>query len=298
MRAQDWPRSLHRGYTKYPSQYGVTIDKDRTGDSPVQVFSRINASGMRFDKAFIRVPQGLIVNFRDAEDDDNRSQEIVYQRDPSIATTGLLETITYDGLIWSETVVARAQFDLDQANLRSTFYTLDADIESIVCRRGSLVALQHDVLNSRAGDAHIVSKIHSISPDMITGFTLDAQIHVTSGLDLHATTDMHLVTDMHDIGVTTGIAIRHTDGSISTHLLTGVTGDASTITLSVPIVDDGTIIGFNDTNREYGSLLVSGDLGSEYIRLLVLSITPTKSKGENRIVDEAQTDDLTVLGKQ
>jgi hypothetical protein len=188
------------------------------------------------------VPEGFIVNYRNEEEDDDRAQTIVFQRDPSIATTGLLETISYDGLIAQDQVEARALFDLDQANLRSTFYTLDTDIESIVCRRGSLVALQHDILTSRAGDAHIVSKTVGSSPSEISGFTLDADIHVTSGANMHAITDMHTVTDMHDVGITTGIAIRHTDGTISTHLLSGVTGDTSTVTLAVPIAATSTIV--------------------------------------------------------
>jgi hypothetical protein len=269
MRTQDCLALLAScGYAKpYQSDtYGVTVDNDRTAESPVQVFSRVNASNVKFEKAFIRAPQGFIVTYRNEESDDDRAQTIVYQSDPSMATTGLFESLSYDGLIDEGSVRARARFDLDQANLRSTFYSLDTDIESIVCRRGSLVALQHDVLTSRCGDGHIYTK--TVIGGSITTVTLDAEVAVISG--------------------NTGVAIRHTDGSITTHAISNGTGDTAVLTFSTPIADNGTITGFDQNNREYGSLVVVGELASEYKRMLVAQITATKDlKASMVLVDEA-----------
>ena len=248
-------------------QYGVTVDNDKSADSPIQVFSRVNASNVRFERAFTRVPEAFVVGYRDEASDDDRAQTIVYQRDTSIATSGLFETITYDGLVETAKVEARAQFDLDQANMRSTFYNLDTDIESLVCRRGSLVALQHDVLSSRAGDAHIKTK--TIVGPNITAFVLDSVIPITSG--------------------DTGIAIRRLDGTISTHEISNATGESDTITLTTPFADTAQIVGYDDTSDQYGSLVVAGPLASEYKRMLVLSITPQKDlKASLVLVDEAQ----------
>ncbi len=267
-------------------QYGVTVDKDVSAQSPIQVFSRMNTAGLKYEKAFARVPEGFVVSYRDELADDDRAQTVVYQRDPTIATTGLLETISYEGVESLDKVRARALFDLDQANLRSTFYSFDADIESIVCRRGSLVALQHDVLTSRAGDAHIKTK--TLSGGNITGFVLDSVIPITNEPNMHVISDMHVVTDMHNVGMTTGVAIRRTDGTISTHQLSNSTGESATITLATPFANVSTIIGYDDTSDEYGCLLVCGDLDTEYRRMLVLSIAPTKDlKASLTLVDEA-----------
>src|SRR5262245_20957301 len=161
MRTQDVLSLLAScGYARpYQSDvYGVTVDNDRSLDSPVQVFSRRNAANVHYERGFIRVPEGFVVSYRDETEDDDRAQTVVYQRDRSIATTGMLESVAFEGIIDTAKVTARAQFDLDQANLRSTFYSFDTDIESIVCRRGDLVAMQHDIITTRAGDGHIVSK--------------------------------------------------------------------------------------------------------------------------------------------
>jgi hypothetical protein len=268
-------------------QYGVTVDKDVSAESPIQVFSRVNASNVKFERGFARVPAGFIVGYRDESADDDRAQTIVYQRDPSIATsTGLLESITYDGLVETDKVEARALFDLDQVNQRATFYSLDTDVESIVCRRGSLVALQHDVLTSRAGDAHIKTK--TLTGSDISGFVLDSVIPIINELDMHAVTDMHLIADMHLVGITTGIAIRRINGTISTHSLSDVTGESATITLTTPFADTAEILGYDDTSNEYGCLLVSGELDTEYRRLLVATITPGKDlRASLTLVDEA-----------
>ncbi len=272
------------GYARpYQSDlYGVTIDNDRSADAPVQVFSRINTIGMKYDKAFARVPSGLIITYHRITKDYDNDQEVVLQTDLSVGVTGLYESISYDGIIRQGQIQARGKFDLDQANLRSTFYSFETDIESLVCRRGSLVALQHDILTSRMGDAHIKTVL--TSGGNITGLVLDAQ--VPSGV----------------FSSGAGVAIRRTAGAVSVHQVAseshGSNGDGSTIMFTTPfaIPVGNTIVGYDDTNDEYGCLVVGGDLGSEYKRMLVFSITPTKDLRANVVlVDEAQ--DLVRFGE-
>jgi hypothetical protein len=99
---------------------------------------------------------------------------------------------------------------------------------------------------------------------------------------------MHAVADMHVVGITTGIAIRHDDGTISTHALANASGDADTLTLATPVADTSAIPGFADTGFTYGALVVAGRLGSEYRRLLVAGIAPDKTgKATLTLVDEA-----------
>jgi hypothetical protein len=278
------------GYARpYQSDiYGVTVDNDRSADTPTQIFSRRNSVGMKFERGFARVPAGFNVSYRDETEDDDQAQIAVYQRDPSFSDLTVLESVSYDGLISSSKVTARAQFDLDQANLRSTFYTFDTDIENIVCRRGDLVGVQHDVLTSRAGDGYMYSKQTSGSPSQITGITLDAELPITNETEWFSLTDVFTVTDVFLVGITTGIVIRHTDGTLSTHELSNSTGSTKVLTFATPFTDDATIQGFDNNDRKYGCMVVAGDLSYEYRRLLVQSITPKEDlKATLVLVDEA-----------
>lgn len=276
------------GYARpYQSEiYGVIVDDDTSGQTPGQIFSRRNAANVRFEKAFADAPEGFIVNFTDAASNYQPGQVVVTQRDPSIATTGLFETVTYDGLVDEDAVTARAQFDLDQANVRSTFYYLDADVEAIVSRKGDLVGVQHDILDGRSGDGLLKSK--TVVSGNITTLTLDSTIQIANELNMHAVADMHVAADMHNVGVQTGVAIRRQDGTISTHQLSNSTGETAALTLSVPIADTSTIVGFADTNGKYGNMVVAGKLGTVYRRLKVSAIAPTKDlQASLTFVDEA-----------
>lgn len=278
------------GYARpYQSDvYSVVVDNDRSADSPAQIFSRVNCSNVRMQRAFARVPDGFIITFRDDEAvDGDRSQIVVYQRDRSIATTGLFESVSYDGLTSEAKISARAQFDLDQGNLRSTFYYLDTDAEALVIRKGSLVGLQHDALLQQAGSARIASKL-TTSPANITGFVLDSEIPITNEPDMMAMADILAVADMMLVGFQTAIAIRRRDGSISTHALSNATGSASTVTLSTMINDTNEIEALDQNGYQYGCMITAGLLGTEYRRLLVTAINPTKDlKATLTLVDEA-----------
>jgi hypothetical protein len=256
------------GYARpYQSDiYGVVVDNDRSDDAPTQVFSRINATNVRYERAFVQPPEAFVITYRNEAEDDDRAQLIVYQQDTSIAIPGNFESISYEGIVEENKVDARGRFDLDQANQRSTFYYLDTDVESLVCRRGDLVALQHDILTSRCGDGHVVRK--TLSAGNIAGIVLDSKISIVGG--------------------NTGIAIRRTDGTISTHQLSNLGGETETLTFTTPFADTDTILGFDNTNREYGSLVVAGSLATEYLRMLVHTIAPTKDLGATvTLIDEA-----------
>jgi len=277
------------GYARpYQSEtYGVTIDKNRSGDSPIQVFSSANSRSFLYERAFARVPEGLLITYRNEDLDDDQAQIVVSQRDPSIGVRGFFENAAYDGLVDTAKVVARGQFDLDQANLRSTFYSLETDIESIVCRRGDLIAVQHDILTSRSGTARIVSK--TLSAGNIIGVILDSEIQVLNPIDMHTIADMHVVGDLRGSDGGTGLSIRRSNGTISTHKISNAEGSTSTITFTTPFADTAQVVGFNDTDNKQGCLIVSGNFGQEYLRLLVANITPGKDLTAALVlVDEAQ----------
>jgi len=262
------------GYAKpYQSDvYGVTVDDDRTDDAPEQVFSRMNARNIHWERSFSRVPYGFIVTYRDNELDDDRAQTIVDQADPSIATDGMYESVSYEGLVDQNHVRTRARFDLDQANMRATFYYLETDLEALMVRRGSLVGFQHDTIERVMGDARIRFKITD------GGGNITA-IYVDSAL-----------TYPDDTGTDIAISIRHRDGAISTHQIAGgwSGGDHYQIDFDTPYADTDQIAGFEDTNHKYGCLVTFGLIGRTYRRCLVQAINPAKDLTATLVlVDEA-----------
>ena len=276
------------GYARsYQSDvYGVIVDNDRSADTPVQIFSRRNCASLRYEKAFARLPAGFNVTYRDEDLDDDQAQIAVYQSSPTYSDLTLLESISYSGLIDVDKVTARAQFDLDQASLRSTFYFLETDVESIVCRRGSLVGVEHDVLASYAGDGYIVSK--QTSGGNITGITLDSAIPIYNETEWFSLTDVFTVTDVFLVGLVTGIVIRRSDGTQSTHQLSNSTGSSAVLTFSTPFANTSAVEGFESNDRRYGCMVVAGILNTIYRRLLVQSITPNKDLTASMVmVDEA-----------
>jgi hypothetical protein len=252
------------GYAKpYMSEiWGVVRDFDRSSDAPVQVFTSRNAAEFQFTKAFARVPEGFRVNFRDA-DSDYETRQITVFRPGQSNDTGRLEQVTYEGLVTEPEVVARALYDQAQTDRRSVFYSLKAPAENIVCRRGSLVAVQNEALSQHTGAARIVD-LTLDGAGMVTAVRLDSEVPVRNEIDLLSVPDLLAVPDMLALGAKTGVMIRR-DGSVTTHAVSNATGDTDTLTFAAPISAVG--IGL-------GALVSVGPLTIEALRLIVFAIEP------------------------
>ena len=259
---------------RYQSEiWGVIRDFDRSADGPIQIFSPRNSSAFKWSKAFARLPDGLRINFQHEDVDFTPTQLIVYRDD---VPGPKLEQVTYEGMPELAHNRRRAEFDLKQASLRSTIYSLTAPAESIVCRRGSLVGVNHDVLHNQAGFGRATSA--QTSGGNVTGITLDSDVPVWDETDMHGLADMHVATDMHTIGRTTGVAIRGTDGVTTVHLLSNATGETNVLTFDATVSDDtwagGPFDGGAISKIGVGCLCVVGNFGSEFKRMVVSEITP------------------------
>lgn len=251
------------GYAR-PTQsevWGVYEDRDRSADAPVQVFSPRNSANFKWEKAFPRLPDGFRVTYTDKFADYEQQQIVVMRPGASGAN---LENVTYSGIVTEPQAVARAQFDLAQAVARGTYYYFDAPAEAIVCRRGDLIGLTHDVLTTQAGSARIKSKI--LSGGNITGLVLDSAVEIAADSP----------------PVSMGIIIRRQDGTFSTHPISNGAGEHTTVTLTTPVPDATVTVtsGFDTEDipavgeGEDGSLVVWGPSTQETKRMLVFGITP------------------------
>ena len=124
--------------------WGVMVDRDTSAEAPIQLFTPRNSEGFSWRRAMPRLPDGLRVNFRDA-DLDYEPRQITVLR-PGGSPRGVLQQVDIEGLVHEDDIRARALYDLGQPVYRGTYYTLNAPAEAIICRRGSLVAVQHDLI--------------------------------------------------------------------------------------------------------------------------------------------------------
>lgn len=248
--------------------WGVAQDKDRTAESPTQIFSPRNMRGFGFARGFPQKPSGFRVRY-DNIDDDYREDEIIID-DPDAAPDQptRYEQMRYDGLVDESDARARALFDLKQADLRFVFYRGEVPIEGLVCRKGDLVGIQHDVLTQQAGFARVLEVLKS-GPN-VTGIRVDGSIPVSTQ-DAWSDPDLAWSSYLSAWSAArTAVAIRLND---QTSIIKEVTaGDAQEETKQLsfvtPFVDPGASVLAADC------LVVSGLYGSEYSRMLVLDMQP------------------------
>jgi hypothetical protein len=243
---------------------GVLVDKSRVADTPVQKFSPRNLRNFKWEKAFADKVTGFRVSYRDSAN-DYRDTEIIVYDDPANPDSNNLESIRNDAQVTSALVTARAQFDLEQVRRRLTFYTGEADVEAIVCQRGDLIGVQHDILTTRAGFARIVEVVKSGSN--ITGLKLDGSVPVDTETGLFSKAHLFTETALFAAGANTGIAIRLKNGAgaLIKQITASVNDEVVDITFSTPFADPGTI--------DRDCLCNVGALGSEEKRLIVTAIT-------------------------
>lgn len=262
--------------------WGVMYDRDRSGDSPVQIFTPRNMSEFAWKKAFTKLPSGIRARYNDSTDFYKPASDLLIYLDPEDQNADRLEQISYDAYVTAAEVTARAAFDLLQIQKRMTFYSGKTDFESIVCTRGDLVGVQHDILMEQAGFSRVKSVTRSAGN--ITGLELDGTVPVMTLDDLFATADIFVVDNIFDLGAQTGMVIRLKDGSgILTKTITAASNDdVTTIAFATPFADPGT------DKIDEGCLVTVGRLGSEYKRLIVYGIVPdADGTAAMTFVDEA-----------
>lgn len=238
--------------------WGVAIDKDRTAEDPVQIFTPRNMREFRWDRAFPDLPDHLIVDYFDEQFEFRQQQRIVYRDGYDASTAVLPERTTYVGLITGAEVDARAAFDLRQPVERGTFYMGEVWTEHLVARRGDLVGIEHDVLRKMTGRGRVKSvTLDASSPQNVTALVLDSEVPI--GLDDDGNADALVVC---------AALIRQKDGTLLTKQLAHVGGYTATLTFATPFEDPGTSLLDEDC------LVAVGPLHTVYQRMILLEVTP------------------------
>jgi sulfur carrier protein ThiS len=235
----------------------VIIDEEK---SVVQHFTPHNSWGFEAVKALPVIPHGMKVQYFDEAQGYQESEIIVYNTGYDSSNASLFESISLPGVTKSALVVDAIRWQFAQGKLRPETYSLNTDIEYLICNRGDRVKVMHDVPLWGIGSGRIKERVSG------TVLTLDEDFYMQSG-------------------TTYTVRIRGKTGISTVRNITpvGTTGYYSTFTLttstSVSEADAGDLVMFGELNQESQDLIVIGIEPSENMSAKLMfvdyGVTPT-----------------------
>lgn len=222
-------------------KYSVVIDRAWTGD-PAQFFTPRNSWGFSATKRFPDYPHALRVRFVNADNSYQQDERIVYDTGYSSANATIFETLELFGITDKDLAWKFGRFHIAQARLRPEEYQLSADFEHLVCRRGDLVRVQHDVA------------LIGLAAGRITAVNVDGGGDCTD-IDLDEVCTM-------DGAETYKVRIRKADGTELYEGINTVAGDNSNLVFtaaipsaSIPAVGD--LVMFGQTSYETADMIIT-----------------------------------------
>ena len=225
-------------------RWTVTIDEEK--HTVIQHFTPHNSWGFESTKLLPKVPDGLRITYFDEDQNYQESEIIVYSVGKNQDNAELFESIQLPGVTKKSAVIDHARWHMAQAKLRPEIYTLNSDIEYLVCNRGDRVKVMHDVPMWGLGSGRIKQRV--------SGTTLE----LDETLPMKANTVY-------------SIRIRSASGSSShrTLLPVSIDGMYNTVRFTEALAEE-------DANA--GDLFMFGEVNRESVDLLILNIEPTNNK--------------------
>jgi hypothetical protein len=229
--------------TMRDGQWTVIIDQQKT--EIAQLFSPHNSWGFEGTRTLPKIPHGFRVQFFNEKRGFQDDEMIVYNDGYGPSNAKLFETIQLPGVTNSDTVFKHGRFHLAQLKLRPEIYTINVDIEHLACTRGDLVRVTHDVPMWGLGTGRIRERISG------TQLLLDEEMTMAANTPYT-------------------IRIRLEDGTNITRTVLAKPDDGyySTIDLANSV---------DAIQGKADNLFLFGELSSESVELLVLSIEPAEN---------------------
>lgn len=121
------------------------VVEDKPQSVPVQHFTPRNTWGFEGRKSFDEQPEALRARFINRNKGYMQDERLVYDDGFDASNTQKFETLELPGVTSAEQAWRDGRYHIATARLRPETYSFHCDIEHIVCTRGDLVRLSHDV---------------------------------------------------------------------------------------------------------------------------------------------------------
>lgn len=141
---------------------------------PVQMFTPANSWGFSYSRSFADLPHALRVSFTNPEASYQQDVRLVYADGYTEATATRFEELDLRMVINPDATWRLGRYHLSVAKHRPNQYTWQADIEHMVCERGDLVHVAHDI----TGWGVAWGRIKAISGSTVT---LDGPVTLEAG---------------------------------------------------------------------------------------------------------------------
>lgn len=216
-------------------KYAVIRDVEQ--GVPVQMFTPANSSGFSYSRSFLDLPHALRVNFTNPEADYQSDVVVVYADGYSADGAGGTQVATrFEQLDAKQVVDPGAAWKLGKYHLsvaynRPTQYTWTADIEQLVCERGDLVNVAHDI----TGWGVAWGRVTAVNGATVT---LDGPVAL-------------------EAGKTYVFRIRRDDLVQVTQTINDITGNVATLAGAIAGMQPGDLFEVGEVNRGTAQLLVT-----------------------------------------
>lgn len=222
-----------------------SVIEDRTQSVPVQHFTPRNTFGFQGQKSFDEEPQALRVRFINREKGWLQDERLVYADGVTAENAERYETLELSGVTDPAQVWRDGRYHMATARLRPETYRFSTDIEHIVCTRGDLVRLTHDVPLFGLQSGRVTARIES--GGQLTGVVLDAQL-------------------MQQAGKSYCLRLRLENGESLLASVSTVASTSAEVIFATPLT--------LATNIKAGDLAMFGEAGQESVELVVRAIEP------------------------
>ena len=246
-------------------KWSVIIDKQR--DHVVQHFTPHNSWSFESTKALPKLPHAFRVTIQDEEDAYQTKELYIYNygysqlgTEPGKKAAEVFEELQLPGVTNTQQATHLARWHMAQLKLRPEIYSLNTDFEYLVCNRGDLVRVSHDV------------PLWGTSTGRVKSFNTSTKtIQLTEEVYLDSTKTYRILIRTNNITITPG------SGSVYKTLQVASSGYYQTVT---------TVESIGAAEIAEDNLYMIGELNKETQELIVLSVeTTTNTSARLTLVD-------------
>ena len=224
-------------------RYGVVIDRPQS--APIQHLTPRNSFGFRGERMFADKVHGFRVQFVNQAADWQRDERTVFNDGYSDANATKFEDLELFGVTDPDQVHKLGRYHLAVTELRREVYTLETTARHLVCTKGDLVRVTHDVPLWGLGWGRV--KALATAGGDTTGVTLDERLEMTAG-------------------TTYALRFQLADGASVVRALVTQPGEGADVVFADPIP--------TGSGPQIGDLAMFGEHGSESVELIVRGIEP------------------------